>query len=295
MAKPTFGVIGGSRAYDLLAQNSFGTVRATNPVTTPFGESAPIHLFEKDGYSYRFLSRHGEEGYEVTAPFVNYRANIWAMAELGIKQIISWSQPGSLNQRLNPGDLVIPDDIIDSSTKRESTYYKNSGLGFIRMSNPFCPEIREELITALYSAGNCDYHNDGVYLCTEGPRLETPAEIKMYRKWGADMVGMTLATEAFLARELEICYSSICLISNFAEGIKERSFKEGELFEGMLREDEKNKVERSITLLPEILETTLQKLSGAKRTCDCGKAMERYRKNGKIGDDLLAEIRSFSS
>jgi len=283
-------IIGGSRAYDLLSKSSFGERSACITPDTPFGKSAPIHFFSGVGFTYAFLSRHGEKSYEVTAPDVNYRANIWALKELGVERIVSWSQPGGINSEMKPGDFVITSDIIDHTKTRDSTFYARTGLGFIRMGEPFCSETAGTLRAAVAATGN-SFHDSGIYCCTEGPRLETPAEIRMFKSWGADLVGMTLATEAFLARELEICYASICMVSNFAEGVTPRKFKEGVLFEGMLNEAETEKVERSISLFPQIMENALQRLSGLKRGCKCGLSMERYRRSGKLSGDLLSHIR----
>ena len=283
-------IIGGSRAYDLLSKNSFGAITASITPDTPFGKSAPVHFFKGDGFNYCFLSRHGEKTYEVTAPDVNYRANIWALKELGIERIVSWSQPGAINSDMKPGDFIITSDIIDQTKNRESTFYKGTSLGFIRMGEPFCAETANTLRAAVAATGNA-FHDSGIYCCTEGPRLETPAEIRMFKSWGADLVGMTFAPEAFLARELEICYAAVCMVSNFAEGVIERDFKEGVLFEGMLSEAETEKVEASISLFPQIMENALQRLSGLKRGCKCGLSMERYRRAGKISGDLLSHIK----
>jgi len=125
-------------------------------------------------------------------------------------------------------------------------------------------------------------------VCTEGPRLETPAEIKMFAQWGGDLVGMTLAPEAFLARQLEMCYAAICLSSNFAEGVVQRKFREGELFEGMLNAAERGAVENSVNRLPLIVGAALQNIAGLPRACKCGVAMERYRKQGQVKDLLKA-------
>ena len=284
-------IIGGSRAYDLMARSRFGEPVETFRPDTPFGASSPIHRFRHGEISYLFLSRHGESGYSITAPFVNYRANIWALKEMGVERIISWSQPGGINPKMKPGDLITPTDAIDMTRNRKSTYYENSGLGFVRMSEPFCREVREQLFAAAEAATGETPHAEGVYCCTEGPRLETPAEIRMFAQWGADLVGMTLLPEAFLARELEICYGSLCLVSNFAEGVEERAFKEGVLFEGMLSGEEENRVEHMISLLPEITGNALEAIAKMERGCDCGKAMERYRRNGRITGSLQDEIR----
>jgi len=283
-------IIGGSRAYDLLGNGSFGNEVKTILPDTPFGKSSPLHLFENGNFSFYFLSRHGEKNYSVTAPFVNYRANIFALKELGIEKIISWSQPGSINSKIKPGDFTLPNDIIDQTKNRESTFYKNSGYGFIRMSQPFCPSLRKALAGVLESV-ELEFHHNAVYCCTEGPRLETPAEIAMFKNFGADIVGMTLAPEVFLARELEICYASICLTSNFAEGLQNRSFKEGELFEGLLASDESDKVEESLNFFPKIIKESVEQITSIKQSCQCNLAMERYRKNGRLKGTLLETVK----
>lgn len=284
----TLAVIGGSRAYDLLASASFGAEgKKARVVKTPFGDSAPVRKFTGDGFDYFFLSRHGEKGYEVSAPAVNYRANVWALKKLGVERILAWSGPGAINPAMHPGHFVVPNDIIDATKNRASNFFEGTGLGFIRMSEPFCPELRAATATAIASDGN-QFHDGGVYVCTEGPRLETPAEIRMFSAWGADLVGMTLVPEAFLARQMEMCYAAVCLSTNFAEGVAPRDFREGELFEGMLNEAEKEKVENSLSRLPAILGSALHKLSNAQRLCKCGLAMELYRKKGLLKNPLDA-------
>jgi 5'-methylthioadenosine phosphorylase len=283
----TLAVLGGSRAYDLLRSGSFGTAEEKKAITTPFGDSAPIRIFFGDGFSYYFLSRHGEIGYDLAASYVNYRANIWALKKLGVERIIAWSGPGAINPKMKPGHFVIPHDIIDNTKNRPSNFFEGTGMGFIRMSDPFCPELRSAAYSGI-KAGGHTCHEGGVYICTEGPRLETPAEIKMFSAWGADLVGMTLVPEAFLARQMEMCYAAICLSTNFAEGVTPRDFREGELFEGMMNEAEKEKVEQSLAGFPAIIGATLHKAAGLMRNCKCGLAMERYRKNGLIKNPLDA-------
>jgi 5'-methylthioadenosine phosphorylase len=284
----TLAVMGGSRAYDLLKAQSFGAEgKKARVVKTPFGDSAPVRKFTGDGFDYYFLSRHGEKGYEVSAPCVNYRANVWALKKLGVERILAWSGPGAINPGMKPGEFVVPSDIIDATKNRPSNFFEGSGLGFIRMSDPFCPELRTAALTAITVDGNT-CHGGGVYVCTEGPRLETPAEIRMFAAWGADLVGMTLVPEAFLARQMEMCYAAVCLSTNFAEGVTPRDFREGELFEGMLNEAEKERVEASLMRLPAILGTALHKLSSSHRACKCSLAMERYRQKGLLDNPLDA-------
>ena len=129
-----FAVIGGSGAYHLLQSGALGEEIECRSLKTPFGDSAPIHLFSQGKFRWLFLSRHGEEDYSVTAPYVNYRANIYALKECGAERILSWSGPGIINPAFRPGDFVLPQDIIDETRKRESTFFKGRGHGFIRQS-----------------------------------------------------------------------------------------------------------------------------------------------------------------
>ena len=282
--KERLAVIGGSGAYHLLTQNCLGQETESRVIETPFGNSAPIHRFQVGDLAFLFLSRHGETDYSVTAPFVNYRANIYALKECGVERIISWSGPGIINTTFKPGEFVVPHDIIDETRNRESTFFKNSGVGFIRQSHPFCPEVREVLHDAAHHSG-IPHHEEGVYVCTEGPRLESPAEIKKYRIIGADLVGMTLAPETFLARELEMCYAPVCYLTNYAEGVIDREFKTGQLFEGMQTDQEKSAVEKSVQHFPTILAAGLTLLNDLERACHCKEALQRYRNKGMIGDD----------
>ena len=278
------GVIGGSGAYHLLAGKGLGEEQESVVLDTPFGKSAPIHRFRVDSLEYLFLSRHGEDDYSITAPFVNYRANIFALKDCGVERIVSWSGPGIISTALKPGEYVIPHDIIDETRNRETTFFKNRGIGFIRQSEPFCPEIRWGLHESIQQFGLI-HHEEAVYACTEGPRLESPAEIRKLRILGADLVGMTLVPETFLARELEICYASVCYLTNFAEGVVPREFQKGELFEGMQNDDEKSRVKTAIRNFPRILAGCLAKLADKERNCNCKEAMRRYKDKGMIGED----------
>ena len=277
-------VIGGSGAYHLLTKESLGKEKKCQSVDTPYGESAPIHHFSIDGLELLFLSRHGETDYSTTAPFVNYRANIYALKECGVQRIIAWSGPGIINTAFEPGDFVVPHDIIDETKNRPTTFFDNTGIGFIRQSQPFCPQISNALHNVLHET-ELQHHNQAVYACTEGPRLETPAEIRKLRILGADLVGMTLAPEAFLAREKEICYSPFCYLTNYAEGVKPRKFKKGELFEGMQTIEEKKQVDNAIQKFPSLIRTVFETLKEEERTCDCSEALRRYKNKGFVSED----------
>jgi 5'-methylthioadenosine phosphorylase len=277
-------VIGGSGACQLLADQTLGREIDCTVLKTPFGGSAPLHRFEDEDGEFLFLSRHGEKDYSLTAPFVNYRANIYALKELGVLRIISWSGPGIINTQFKPGDFVVPDDLLDETRNRESTFFKNTGVGFIRQSEPFCPEIRSVLHDAVHDLGVV-HHERAVYACTEGPRLETPAEIRKLRLLGADLVGMTLIPETFLARELEMCYASLCYLTNFAEGVTPRKFQTGQLFEGMQTEQECAQVGDSIKRFPALLKSSLLALRETNPACHCQDALRRYKDKGMIGED----------
>lgn len=276
-------IIGGSGAYRF-EKDVWGEELHNLRVNTPFGHSNPVHIFRKGSIVYGFISRHGEKGYERSASFVNYRANIFACKTLGVQRILTWSGPGAISKKLRPGMLFLPDDILDFTRRRFETFYEKNGLGFIRQNPVFCPELRKVLLEVTKKE-RIPVIKSGVYVCTEGPRLETPAEVRAFRKLGGDAVGMTLVPEAFLARELEICYHPLCYITNYAEGVKALGYKTGTLFEGTLPESEIEYVERVFKKLPSILLGVIESISGVKRRCPCSVAMLRYRREGRISDD----------
>ncbi len=263
-------------------------------VRTPFGLSNPFHLCEKDGFRFLFLSRHGERRYEKTAPYVNYRANIYAAKLLGIERIIAWTGPGIVSPKFRPGDIALPDDLLDFTKGRHSTFYEGKGIGFIRQCPVFCAAIRSALRAAWEGArgrgrsgpGTPRLHDGGTYACTEGPRLETPAEIRFLASAGADMVGMTLCPEAFLARELEICYAPVAYLTNYAEGVRRMPDRRGALFEGMLSGSDEGAVERAKNAIPALAIAAARALDGRKRDCPCAVSMERYRRGKTIGADF---------
>ncbi len=281
--------LGGSGAY-FLRKSSFGQILKKTVLKTPFGDSNPIYRIKTpQGFEILFLSRHGEKRYDKTAPYVNYRANIFALKKLGADRIISWTGPGALNSAYGPGSIVIPSDVLDFTKNRPLTFFENSGIGFVRQNPVFCPILREALKKSMLRLG-VKFFYGGTYACTEGPRLETPSEIKALKGLGADMVGMTLVPELFLAKELEMCYASVCYITNYAEGLVKTPFVKGVLFEGMLSDKDKNKVDEALNLLPAILLEAASLLQDTPRSCPCPHLLERYRKDGRLGKNVLKEI-----
>lgn len=281
---PNVACIGGSLAYRLMAAGAL-TGKDLGPQDTPFGPSAPVHEIGTGPEAFTFISRHGERGYHLAPSFINYRANIWALKALGTERIIAWSGPGAINKKLRPGSVVLIDDMVDETTRRPHTFYEHGGLGFIRQWPLFCDDCRRALLDACKTAGVL-LHQGGTYVCTEGPRLETAAEVRKYASFGCDLIGTTLAPEAFLARELEMCYAALCYVTNFAEGIAKRDYHPGLRFEGMTTAGEDTAIEAVANQLPQIVRLAARALaSSGKRACPCSNAMARYRRRGDIGDD----------
>jgi len=202
-----------------------------------------------------------------------------------VEKIVSWSSPGSLDSGVNAGDLVIPGDVLDETCSTVRSFFDGMGIGVIRMSDPFCSALRAAFLSALKSAG-IPVHDGGVYAGTHGPRLETAAEVRKLRTLGGTVVGMTVVPEVFLARELEMCYASVCLVVNQAEGIRSAPYEPGILFEGLASDEELESV-RAVEKRFARLGLSLLKAASADATeeCHCRHALERYRLRGDIGRD----------
>ena len=282
-------IIGGSTGFRFL-QERRNELQPLGRITTHFGDSAPIYRCKIKGTEFLYLSRHGDKGYDITASFVNYRANIWALKQLGVERIIAWSGPAAIDPEIKIGEVLVPGDLIDETKRRDYTFYEGKGLGFIRQNPVFCPELTDALSKSVSERFGYCRTND-VYVCTEGPRLETPAEIRKFASYGGTLVGMTLVPEVFLAKELEICYGAICYITNYAEGIRQRSFRPGVLFEGLLDDSEARPVDEAVAALAEMAIEVLARLDSKPRECQCPKLMERYRRKGSIGEDWRAWIK----
>jgi len=285
--RDTFALIGGSGAHELLRSQAHHCHRL-GPAPTPFGLSAPLYRVRLGEARFLFLPRHGETGYEVAAPWVNYRASIYALKEQGVERIVSWSAVRAVDVSLSIGQYVLPHDLIDGTRGREGSFYKGTGLGVLRQQPVFCPEMREAVEHTLSYLG-LTYADHGLYACTQGPRLETPAEIRGLRSSGANLVGMTLAPEAFLARALEICYLPICYIAAFAEGVRESQRQPEDILDDVKQQAEREAAQQALDRFFEISSSASRSLAG-ERSCPCALAMERYRRENHIGDDWRAWI-----
>ena len=204
------GIIGGTGLYDpKLLKNVQEVV-----VETPYGKpSDSITVGELGGKCVAFLPRHGKK-HTIRPTDINVRANIFALKKLGVKRILAPSTVGSLREEYHPGEIVFCDQFIDRTTRREQSFYTQDRVCHITVAEPMCPELRENIIAVAKTLG-VKMHPTGTYVCIEGPRFSTKAESKMYRQWGADVVGMTLVPECVLAREAEICYASISTVTDY--------------------------------------------------------------------------------
>jgi len=208
---PGLAVIGGTGVYDP-ALFEEATARE---VSTPYG----VVTVQVGRFRHRevaFLNRHGA-GHAVPPHRVNYRANVAALKALGVRAILATAAVGSLNVNMAPGHFVFVDQFLDFTRSRPQTFYDDRVV-HLDLTEPYCPELRRVLWEKAQELG-LPAHPRGTYVCTEGPRFETPAEIRMFRHMGADVVGMTGVPEVVLAREAEICYAAIAVVANYAAGV----------------------------------------------------------------------------
>jgi 5'-methylthioadenosine phosphorylase len=207
------GVFGGSGFYEWL--ESADEVEVETPYGPPSGS---IAVADVGGRRVAFLPRHGPN-HEVPAPFVNYRANVWAMRELGVRRIIGPSAVGSLQPDLHPGDLMICDQFIDRTTGRSDTYYPGPEVVHISAADPYCPELRV-LAARVAEQQSLRFRPSGTVVVVQGPRFSTRAESRWYGRMGWDIVGMTQYPEVILARELEMCYLNLSLVTDYDAGLE---------------------------------------------------------------------------
>lgn len=237
-------IIAGTAIYDIP-----NTSLKEEIIETPYG-TATVYQAQGDFKDLIFLTRHGIN--HNTPPHkINYRANIKALEILGVKRVLAVNAVGSINKEIPPLGLALVTDFLDFTSNRENTFFDggNNGVKHVDMSITYCPMLRQRLL-ALASNFDIVIRPEAVYVCTNGPRLETPAEIRMYAQMGGDVVGMTGIPEATLARELGLCYASVAFSINWAAGIKET-------IEFAADSDSLDKIKRNIlTLCIETLKTT---------------------------------------
>ncbi len=209
--KAEFGVIGGSGVYQLDGVK----VLSEEAIETPFGKpSDKIIVAEVSGKRVAFLPRHGV-GHRLTPTEVNSRANIYALKSLGVRNVLSISAVGSLQEQFHPQDFVIPDQIIDRTRHRIDTFFGEGIVGHVGFADPFCAALSQSVFTTLQGLRLNRVHQGGTYLCMEGTPFSTRAESHLYRSWGCSIIGMTAIPEAKLAREAEMAYATIAMVTDY--------------------------------------------------------------------------------
>ncbi|MFW5869047.1 MAG: S-methyl-5'-thioadenosine phosphorylase [Armatimonadota bacterium] len=244
------GLIAGSGVENLYDEEE----QREDTVATDYGE-APVYFLQADEErEVVFLPRHGK-GHSIPPHRVNYRANIRALADLGCACVLSTNAVGSMNEQLQPGDLVVCDQFLDFTKQRPLTFFdgEDGDVRHVDVSDPYCERLREIMREGCVAALGEELHSTGTYVCAEGPRFETAAEIVMYRQLGGDVVGMTGVPEAVLAREAGLCYATVCVVSNWAAGITDGAVSHEEVIEIMAqREDDlKCMLRETISLITE--------------------------------------------
>ena len=208
--KAEIGIIGGSGLYSM---PGFEAIEELN-TQTPFGSPSDNYVLGTlAGRQVAFLARHGR-GHRISPSELNFRANIYGMKSLGVERIISLSAVGSLKEEHRPLDFVIPDQFFDRTRTRVSTFFGEGLVAHISFADPICPELADVVTGACGSVG-VNAHKGGTYLCMEGPAFSTKAESNVYRSWGMDVIGMTNLQEAKLAREAEICYVTVAMVTDY--------------------------------------------------------------------------------
>ena len=204
------GIIGGSGLYEMGGVTDAHEVA----VETPFGQPSDVLVLGTlEGRKVAFLPRHGR-GHRISPSEINFRANVYALKSIGVERILSVSAVGSLKEKYAPLHMVIPDQFVDRTFARPSTFFGRGLVAHVAFAHPFCADLGRVLGTAARAAG-ATVHEGGTYICIEGPQFSTRAESELYRSWGMDIIGMTNLQEARLAREAEICYSTLAMVTDY--------------------------------------------------------------------------------
>ncbi|MBE3589396.1 MAG: S-methyl-5'-thioadenosine phosphorylase [Firmicutes bacterium] len=249
------GIIGGTGVYD---PDILDDAREVT-VSTPYGE-VRLLAGRYRGEEVAFMNRHGA-GHSLPPHRVNYRANIWALKELGVERVIATAAVGALRREHAPGSLILCDQFLDFTKSRPATFYEGGEAGVVHVdvTEPYCPELRALMEESGRAAG-LPVKNGGVYVCTEGPRFETAAEIRVFAQLGGDVVGMTGVPEVVLARELGLCYSTVAMVANLAAGLSPTPLTHSEVVAVM---------NQNVAHLRRLIMDTLPKIPAARERCGC--------------------------
>ena len=261
MTEAQVGIIGGSGLYEMEGLK----VVAEREIDTPFGPpSDPFVIGEVDTIRVAFLARHGQ-GHRLLPSELNYRANIFGFKVLGVHTILSASAVGSMKEDYHPTDIVFPDQFIDRTRHRPDTFFGNGIVGHVSFADPICAAASSLVSDAARKAG-ARVHAGGVYVCIEGPQFSTRAESNLYRSWGVDVIGMTNLQEAKLAREAEICYATMALVTDYdCWHETEESVSIEQIF-GYLK--------ANAEMAQRILRIAVPRAASRKRDCPCPTALQ---------------------
>jgi len=253
------GIIGGSGLYGMPGLAATREVR----VATPFGKPSDAYLVGTlAGKRVAFLARHGR-GHRILPTELNFRANLYGFKKLGVERILSVSAVGSLKEEYKPMDFLVPDQFFDRTRQRVSTFFGNGIVAHVSFADPFCPALRQVLMEACRRAG-VTVHDGGTYVCMEGPMFSTKAESHTYRKLGFDVIGMTNLQEAKLAREAEICYATVAMVTDYDCWHPEHDAVTGQQVMEYLA--------RNIENVQGVIREAVPRVPAA-RTCKCGAAL----------------------
>lgn len=260
VARAEIAIIGGSGLYDI---EGLRRVKELS-IKTPFGPpSDKVVIGELEGTRIAFLSRHGR-GHRINPSEINYRANIYALKSIGVSRVISVSAVGSMKESIKPGDVVLPDQFIDLTKRRVSTFFEGGVVAHVAFADPVCPSLSAALEEAARTVGST-VHQGGVYLCIEGPQFSTKGESRLYRQWGVSVIGMTNLPEAKLAREAELCYATVALATDYDCW--------HETVEAVTVESILSTLRQNVMLAKRLLRTALGLVADAK-ACSCHRALQ---------------------
>ena len=253
------GVIGGTGFYEFLERAQEVTVE------TPYGDpSAPLTVGSVDGVDVAFVARHGRD-HQFPPHLVPYRANLWAMKEMGVDRVISPTAAGSLVKEYEPGHLVVSDQLVDRTWGRPSTFYEGQKTVHVSFADPYCPELRPLAIESVRAVG-ATVHERGTMVVIQGPRFSTRAESRWFAASGWEVIGMTQAPEAVLARELEMCFVNIAVLTDYDVGV------EGDI-PPVSHAAVIERFQATLGTLKNAVRTLIPRAAGTPRACACATAL----------------------
>ena len=260
MSRVKIGVIGGSGLYKMETLTGIDQVK----IDTPFGDPSDEYILGTlEGVRVAFLPRHGR-GHRISPSELNFRANIYGFKKLGVEHIISVTAVGSLKETIHPLDVVIQDQFFDRTRQRVSTFFGDGLVAHIAFADPICPDLSELIFRAAVENG-ATVHKGGTYLCMEGPAFSTRAESNVYRQWGMHIIGMTNLQEAKLAREAEICYATMAMVTDYdCWHEEEEDVTEEAIIQNLMK---------NAALAKKIIQTVVPRISGERR-CVCANALQ---------------------